>query len=100
MLWFVSSFVLFSAMITKFHHYIFPAVPGAAVLVGLLLDRMLGHEPGDAARSNPGGSLAGPLRGRRRPVLGVANFFGSPRGAIPHTADGPAARARRGSASR
>src|SRR6185369_1374776 len=32
----------FTAMLTKFHHYIFPAVPPAAMLTGILLDRMLG----------------------------------------------------------
>lgn len=26
-LWFFAAFVLFSAMATRFHHYIFPAVP-------------------------------------------------------------------------
>ena len=55
MLWFFSAFVLFSAMVTKFHHYIFPAVPGAAVMVGLLLHRMMGEErPLRATRSNAG----------------------------------------------
>jgi 4-amino-4-deoxy-L-arabinose transferase-like glycosyltransferase len=39
-LWFAVSFTLFSAMTTKFHHYIFPAVPPAAALVGLLLDAL------------------------------------------------------------
>ncbi|MBL8600562.1 MAG: glycosyltransferase family 39 protein [Myxococcales bacterium] len=39
--WFGFAFVLFSAMVTKFHHYIFPALPGAAVMVGLTLDKML-----------------------------------------------------------
>ncbi len=34
-LWFVGAFVLFNAMVTKFHHYIFPAVPPVAILVGL-----------------------------------------------------------------
>jgi 4-amino-4-deoxy-L-arabinose transferase-like glycosyltransferase len=85
MLWFLSSFVLFSAMITKFHHYIFPAVPGAAVLVGLLLDRMLGAHTLRHAR-NPAGSLAALGAGITAAVLGVANFRGSPRGAIPHAA--------------
>ena len=41
-LWSVGSFTLFSAMGTKFHHYIFPVVPPLAVLVGLYLDRVLG----------------------------------------------------------
>jgi 4-amino-4-deoxy-L-arabinose transferase-like glycosyltransferase len=42
-LWFSLAFALFSAMTTKFHHYIFPAVPGAAVMVGLLLHRLMGE---------------------------------------------------------
>jgi 4-amino-4-deoxy-L-arabinose transferase-like glycosyltransferase len=41
-MWFVFAFSLFTAMLTKFHHYIFPAVPPAAMLTGILLDRMLG----------------------------------------------------------
>jgi 4-amino-4-deoxy-L-arabinose transferase-like glycosyltransferase len=40
-MWFVFAFSLFTAMLTKFHHYVFPAVPPAAMLVGVLLDRML-----------------------------------------------------------
>lgn len=42
-MWFVFAFALFSAMLTKFHHYIFPAVPPAAMLTGILLDRLLGE---------------------------------------------------------
>ncbi len=38
-LWFAVSFALFSLMITRFHHYILPAVPAAAVLIGLSLSR-------------------------------------------------------------
>lgn len=41
-LWFCVAFTLFSAMTTKFHHYIFPAVPAAALLVGLALAQMMG----------------------------------------------------------
>jgi hypothetical protein len=41
-LWFISAFTLYSAMITKFHHYVFPVVPAATVLIGVVLDRMLG----------------------------------------------------------
>jgi 4-amino-4-deoxy-L-arabinose transferase-like glycosyltransferase len=41
-MWFVFAFALFTAMLTKFHHYIFPAVPPAAMLTGILVDRMLG----------------------------------------------------------
>ena len=45
--WFVFAFALFSGMLTKFHHYIFPAVPPAAMLVGVLCDRWL------SARTKP-----------------------------------------------
>lgn len=44
-MWFVFSFALFSFMGTKFHHYIFPAVPPIAMLVGVVLDDMLGERP-------------------------------------------------------
>ncbi|MFO0627888.1 MAG: hypothetical protein U0325_20080 [Polyangiales bacterium] len=35
-LWFLMAFALFSAMATKFHHYIFPAIPGAAMVLGIV----------------------------------------------------------------
>jgi 4-amino-4-deoxy-L-arabinose transferase-like glycosyltransferase len=41
-MWFVFAFALFSFMGTKFHHYIFPAVPPIAMLIGIVLDDMLG----------------------------------------------------------
>jgi hypothetical protein len=44
-LWFLFSFALFSFMGTKFHHYIVPAVPPVAMLVGVVLDDMLGKKP-------------------------------------------------------
>jgi len=40
-LWFVLAFALFSLMLTKFHHYILPAVAPVAMLVGVLLDDIL-----------------------------------------------------------
>ena len=41
MFWFVCSFSLFTISSTKFHHYIFPALPALAMLVALFLDRLL-----------------------------------------------------------
>jgi 4-amino-4-deoxy-L-arabinose transferase-like glycosyltransferase len=41
-MWFLFAFFLFTFMGTKFHHYIFPAVPPAAMLVGVVLDDVLG----------------------------------------------------------
>jgi 4-amino-4-deoxy-L-arabinose transferase-like glycosyltransferase len=40
-MWFVLAFVLFTMMGTKFHHYILPAVPPVAMLVGLALDQVI-----------------------------------------------------------
>ncbi len=40
-MWFVFAFTLFAFMGTKFHHYIFPAVPPVAMLIGVVLDEML-----------------------------------------------------------
>ena len=40
-LWFVISFTLFTVSSTKFHHYIFPAMPALAVMVALFLDGLL-----------------------------------------------------------
>jgi 4-amino-4-deoxy-L-arabinose transferase-like glycosyltransferase len=45
LMWFVFSFALFSFMGTKFHHYILPAVPPVAMLLGITLDDLLGEGP-------------------------------------------------------
>ena len=80
-LWFVFAFALFSFMGTKFHHYIFPAVPPVAMLVGIVLDEMMGK--GRLAR--PGrlpAYIGGLALGVTLLVLGVArtqagSFFGT-----------------------
>ena len=45
-LWALATYVLMTLSATKFHHYIFPAVPPLAVLAGLFLDRLLADGPG------------------------------------------------------
>ncbi|MRG92923.1 ArnT family glycosyltransferase [Polyangium spumosum] len=40
-MWFFFAFALFTLMLTKFHHYILPALPPAAMLTGILLDEMV-----------------------------------------------------------
>ncbi len=40
-MWFLFVFALFSFAGTKFHHYIFPAVPAVAMLIGVMLDELL-----------------------------------------------------------
>ncbi|EYF05570.1 ArnT family glycosyltransferase [Chondromyces apiculatus] len=48
-MWFFFAFALFSLMLTKFHHYILPALPPAAMLTGVLLDDALTRVKGRAA---------------------------------------------------
>jgi 4-amino-4-deoxy-L-arabinose transferase-like glycosyltransferase len=79
--WFIAAFTLFSAMTTKFHHYIFPAVPAASILTGLVLDRMLGGARFSGRAGLPAAVLAvlAPLP----LVLGVGGLFGDLRGVLP-----------------
>jgi 4-amino-4-deoxy-L-arabinose transferase-like glycosyltransferase len=80
-LWFVFAFALFSFMGTKFHHYIFPAVPAVAMLTGVVLDDMVGPRPIAELRVLPA-YLTGLLVGLTLMVVGVTrfqpgSFFGS-----------------------
>ncbi len=45
-LWAAVAFTLFSLSSTTFHHYIFPAVPALAMLIGLALDDLLETQEG------------------------------------------------------
>jgi 4-amino-4-deoxy-L-arabinose transferase-like glycosyltransferase len=79
-LWFVLGFCLFSFMGTKFHHYIFPAVPPVAMLIGIALDEILGRRELPFARSWPPYAL-GLTGGLALVVYGVSrtqpgSFFG------------------------
>ncbi|MDH5673138.1 MAG: glycosyltransferase family 39 protein [Myxococcales bacterium] len=83
-LWFAAAFTLFSAMTTKFHHYIFPAVPPAAIVVGISLDRLLGHPAGEGKLGKRAAlglmlALVAPLP----LLLGVAGLRGDVRGVLP-----------------
>jgi 4-amino-4-deoxy-L-arabinose transferase-like glycosyltransferase len=73
-MWFVFGFALFSFMGTKFHHYIFPAVPPVAMLIGVLLDDMLGKSV-PAKGSSLGAYLVGLAAGLSMLVLGVARLL-------------------------
>jgi 4-amino-4-deoxy-L-arabinose transferase-like glycosyltransferase len=42
-IWFVSAYALVSMSMTKFHHYVLPALPGLAICIGCFLDDLLGH---------------------------------------------------------
>ena len=87
-LWFFATFTLFSAMITKFHHYIFPAVPPAAMLVGILLDRLWGETEG-SARSRGVATLAA-IAAPLLLVVGIGASFGDLRGIVPEEVEGSA----------
>ncbi len=41
LVWFIVDYTIVSLVNTKFHHYILPALPAAAVLAGLFLDELL-----------------------------------------------------------
>ncbi len=45
-IWFVSGYALVSFSMTKFHHYILPALPGMAMAVGCFLDDVLSEKRG------------------------------------------------------
>jgi 4-amino-4-deoxy-L-arabinose transferase-like glycosyltransferase len=87
-LWGTSAFVLFSAMTTKFHHYIFPAVPAAGILIGIAFDPLLGRDSRSLAKRVLGTLAAG--AGAVMVVLGIAGWLGDPRGVAPEEAAAPA----------
>ena len=87
-LWFFAAFTLFSAMITKFHHYIFPAVPPAAILVGILLDRLWGETEG-SARGRTLANVAA-LVAPAFLVVGIGASFADLRGIVPEDVEGAA----------
>jgi 4-amino-4-deoxy-L-arabinose transferase-like glycosyltransferase len=39
-IWFVSAYAIVSLSMTKFHHYILPAIPGLAIVIGCFLDEL------------------------------------------------------------
>ena len=80
-IWFFASFALFSAMITKFHHYIFPAVPPAAILVGVTLDRFWGKLTDDVRQERVATVVA--VLSALPLVAGIGGLWGNLRGLIP-----------------
>lgn len=86
-LWLASAFTLFSAMTTKFHHYIFPCVPPAAILVGLAVDKLL-DRPREGLDLKRLGVTALALIAPAPMVLGVAGIWGDVRGIIPEGVEG------------
>lgn len=73
--WLVSSFVLFSAMVTKFHHYILPTLVPLAILIGIAMAHAWGPKHPRATVLAAASSLC--------LVGGFAWLVGDPRGVIP-----------------
>jgi 4-amino-4-deoxy-L-arabinose transferase-like glycosyltransferase len=48
-IWFVLSYALVSMSMTKFHHYVLPAIPGLAIVIGCFLDDILERGAGRRA---------------------------------------------------
>ena len=48
-IWFVAAYALVSLSVTKFHHYILPAIPGLAIVIGCFLDDLLSRRDSRAA---------------------------------------------------
>jgi 4-amino-4-deoxy-L-arabinose transferase-like glycosyltransferase len=48
-IWFIAGYALVSLSVTKFHHYILPAVPGLAIVIACFLDGLLARRSGRVA---------------------------------------------------
>ena len=87
-----SAYALVSLSMTKFHHYILPALPGLGIMLGLLLDQLLEQRrarpvaagrAGGAAAAGAGhlGSRRGAGRRRAVPVAVLVRLHPQPGGA-------------------
>ncbi|HEY2899962.1 MAG TPA: glycosyltransferase family 39 protein [Polyangia bacterium] len=47
--WFISGYALVTLSVTKFHHYILPAIPGLAIVIGCFLDDLIHRGDGRTA---------------------------------------------------
>jgi len=74
-MWFLFAFALFTLMGTKFHHYIFPAVPPLAMLVGVVLDELLGSTSKADARRDARVAVLGSA-GALAAAIGIVAWLG------------------------
>jgi 4-amino-4-deoxy-L-arabinose transferase-like glycosyltransferase len=58
-IWFVAAYALVSLSMTKFHHYVLPAVPGLAIVIGCFLDDIV--ERGGTRRAAAAALIGVPL---------------------------------------
>ena len=74
-MWFLLSCALLSLMLTKFHHYILPAVPPAAMLIGVALDEALGGDTPASSFAARAKYFGGTLAASLALALGAALMF-------------------------
>jgi len=74
-MWLLSSFILFSAMVTKYHHYVLPTIVPAGILVGIALAEWWGPKRTGATVLSAAAGLC--------LVVGFAWLAGDPRGVVP-----------------
>jgi 4-amino-4-deoxy-L-arabinose transferase-like glycosyltransferase len=77
-MWLLSSFVLFSTMVTKYHHYILPAIIPGGILIGIALAQWWGPKRPVATLLAGAAALC--------MVTGFAWLSGDPRGIVPEDA--------------
>lgn len=79
-LWFVLGFALFSLMLTKFHHYVLPAVAPIAVLIGVFLDDLIETRVGEPPSNGSGDddpASGGGSAWQRRALFGAVALVGA-----------------------
>ena len=74
-MWLLSSFVLFSAMATKYHHYILPAIIPMGILIGIAMAQWWGPKRPVATMLAAAAGLCA--------IAGFAWLAGDPRGVVP-----------------
>ena len=74
-MWLLSSFVLFSAMITKYHHYILPTIIPMGILIGIAMAQWWGPKRPMATMLAAAAGLCA--------IAGFAWLAGDPRGVVP-----------------
>ena len=55
-IWFVAAYAMVSLSMTKFHHYVLPAIPGIAIVIGCFMDDLLARR---ASRAGAAVALVG-----------------------------------------
>jgi len=75
--WFMCSYLLFSMMMTKFHHYVFPAVPALALAVGIFMNDLARERVRWAAAAVAGSFVLYAFVARDvafKPIVGIRGY--------------------------